>query len=55
MLLIIYFDSNNWILILLSIFFYVHFDQMNGTWPIWSHYPIDPIIWDPIKRSLLYN
>jgi hypothetical protein len=50
----IYFDSNNQILIPLSSFFYQHFDQMNGTWPIWSHYPIDPIIRDPIKWSLLY-
>ncbi len=53
-LLIIYFDSNNRILIPLSSFFSLQFDQMNGTWPIWSHYPIDPIIRDPIKRSLLY-
>ncbi len=42
------------ILIPLSSFFHLHFDQMNGTWPIWSHYLIDPIIQDPIKRSLLY-
>jgi len=48
------FDSNNRILIPLSSLFYLHFDQMGGTWPIWSHYPIDPIIRYPIKRSLLY-
>jgi hypothetical protein len=54
-LFIIYFDSNNRVPIPLSSFFRLHFDQMNWTWPIWSHYPIDPIIRDPIKRSLLYN
>ncbi len=48
------FDPNNHILIPLSSFFYLHFDQTDGTWPIWSHYPIDPNIRDPIKRSLLY-
>ena len=48
--LFIYFDSNNRILIPLSSLFYLHFDQMGGTWPIWSRYPIDPIIRDPIKR-----
>ena len=49
-----YFDSNNRILITLSRLFYVQFVQMDGTLPIWSHYPIDPIIRDPIKRILLY-
>ena len=48
------FDSNNRTLITLSGFFSLHFDQMDGTLPMWSHYPTDPIIRDPIKRSLLY-
>ena len=48
------FDSNNRTLITLSGFFSLHFDQMDGTLPIWSHYRNDPIIRDPIKRSLLY-
>jgi hypothetical protein len=47
------FDSKYQILIPFSSFF-LTFDQMDGTWSIWSHYPIDSIIWDPIKRSLLY-
>ncbi len=39
----------------LTSFFYLLFDQMDGTWAIWSLYPIDPFIRDPIKRSPLYK
>ena len=64
-------DSNIWLILIrewastyimndksnLGQFFLDKFNPINWLIPItdWSHQPIDPIIYDPIKRHPLYN